>query len=448
MSRKALSHIAAAKKRFRQTLCNEKVEQIAREVKFVQRSRVITGVSVFWALIVTLGAHPTQYISDVLRTLNHREGWAIRYKPFWNRLAKGAFVQLMKRMFALLCREMTMEVLRSEKGSDVSFFSDILVDDGSSFVVANGLKKVFPGRFRKTRPAAIELHARMSLFNDQIVNVSLAPDKESERQFLAPAQSLPARSLSLRDRGYVDLEYFEALRDRKNGPAYLIVRSNDRINPTIENISGISGKLAKKWRGKKLQQLPKSFLRQGVDLDVSWSRPGNKTLSLRLVINCQEKQLRKRKSKTTKKDQRYFEKNRWIYLLTNVPSDLSPDAIGRLYRLRWQIELAFKEWKSYTNLHALQSEHPAIVEGLYGRRFAQLLLKDRLPTGRSLYMDMPCQSELPHNQGHKFFLVLLTGSNTPAVIPIYYFNYFLFLLTMLDELILDEIIVARINYSG
>ena len=50
----------------------------------------------------------------------------------------------------------------------------------------------------------------MSL-NDNLISVVLAPDKEAERQFLPPAKSLPARSLSLRDRGYIDLNYFDAL---------------------------------------------------------------------------------------------------------------------------------------------------------------------------------------------------------------------------------------------
>ncbi len=90
MPRTAASQIAQAKKRFRSTLRPDTLEAVARDTRFVQRQRVITGSSVFWALIVTVGAHATQYISDVLRTLNSREAWSIAYKPFWNRLAKAA----------------------------------------------------------------------------------------------------------------------------------------------------------------------------------------------------------------------------------------------------------------------------------------------------------------------------------------------------------------------
>lgn len=382
MPPRAASHIEQAKERFRRTLQSEALESVARETHFVQRQRVVTGASVFWSLLVTVGAHPTQYISDALRTLNAREGWSIRYKPFWNRLAKAAFPRFMKAMFERLCREMVVEVLRAEPHSEASLFSDVLLDDGSSFAVADGLKKVFPGRFTKTKPAAVELHAHMSLLGDQLVSVTVAPDKEAERQFLPPAASLPARSLSLRDRGYIDLAYFEALESRKDGPAYLICRANEKINPVVEKIQGVPRKLAKKWEGKHLQLLPKSLLRRGVDLRVNWQRAGDKTLHLRLVVRYLDPKPGKKrgrgKKRLTAKEKRYAMKNRWAFLLTNLIDQLSADAMARLYRLRWQIELAFKEWKSYANLRALQSENPSVVEGFIWASLCAALVKRAL----------------------------------------------------------------------
>lgn len=402
MPRNSGSHIGQAKARFRKTLQAENLEGVARDTHFVQRHRVITGASVFWSLVVTVGAHSTQYISDALRTLNAREGWSIRYKPFWNRLAKAAFPRFMKAIFERLCRELVVEVLRGEKDSDASFFSDVLVDDGSSFAVADGLKKVFPGRFTKIKPAAVELHAHMSLFSDQLVSVALAPDKEAERQFLPSAAALPARSLSLRDRGYIDLAYFEALEDRKSGPAYLICRANDKINPVVEKIRGVSRKSAKKWEGKPLQKLPKSLLRSGVDLLVSWQRRGDKTLHLRLVVRYLEpKSSKKRargKKRLTVKEKRYATKNRWAFLLTNLVDKFEADAIVRLYRLRWQIELAFKEWKSYANLRALQSENPSVVEGFIWASLCAALIKRalahwaQLTHGRAISVRIAAQS--------------------------------------------------------
>ena len=52
-----------------------------------------------------------------------------------------------------------------------------------SFAVVDALQDTFPGRFTTVSPAAVELHATMSLFHDQAIHVHLAPDADGERQF-------------------------------------------------------------------------------------------------------------------------------------------------------------------------------------------------------------------------------------------------------------------------
>jgi hypothetical protein len=63
-------------------------------------------------------------------------------------------------------------------------------------------------------------------------------------------------------------------------------------------------------------------------------------------------------------------------LVTNLPSEaFTLTSVRDLYRLRWQIELLFKEWKSYANLHAFQTANPSIAEGLIWASLAAALLK-------------------------------------------------------------------------
>lgn len=48
----------------------------------------------------------------------------------------------------------------------------------------------------------------------------------------------------------------------------------------------------------------------------------------------------------------------WLILLTNAPADLLPTAaVGFLYRVRWQVELIFKQWKSVLRLDVLVSDN-------------------------------------------------------------------------------------------
>lgn len=49
--------------------------------------------------------------------------------------------------------------------------------------------------------------------------------------------------------------------------------------------------------------------------------------------------------------------------------------ITHAYRLRWQVELLFKEWKSYANLHAFDTNNAAIAEGMIWAAIGAALLK-------------------------------------------------------------------------
>ena len=53
-----------------------------------------------------------------------------------------------------------------------------------------------------------------------------------------------------------------------------------------------------------------------------------------------------KKSKETKK------RNRFTVFITNIDSSkASIDDVGQIYKLRWQVELCFKHWKSIYRIH-------------------------------------------------------------------------------------------------
>src|SRR5712671_1113906 len=107
-------------------------------------------------------------------------------------------------------------------------------------------------------------------------------------------------------------------------------------------------------------------------------------LMLRLVIRRkdpeQAKAEQKRLLKDAKKrgkqpDPRSLEAAKYILLLTSLPADAFPPAdILALYRLRWQIELAFKRFKSLAGLDMLPAKKPELARAwIYARLIVAII---------------------------------------------------------------------------
>jgi hypothetical protein len=89
--------------------------------------------------------------------------------------------------------------------------------------------------------------------------------------------------------------------------------------------------------------------------------------------------------------QTWAKKNSTVFLLTNLPvSDFDGDVVGQLYRLRWQVELVFKDWKSFANLHAFQTTHRHIAEGLIWASLCAAFIKRAL----AHFAQKACGSEI------------------------------------------------------
>lgn len=107
-------------------------------------------------------------------------------------------------------------------------------------------------------------------------------------------------------------------------------------------------------------------------------------LILRLVIRRKDPEQaeaeRKRLLKDAKKrgkqpDPRSLEAAKYILLLTTLPADTFPPSdILALYRFRWQIELAFKRFKSLAGLDMLPAKKPALARAwIYARLIVAII---------------------------------------------------------------------------
>jgi hypothetical protein len=322
------------------------VNSVAAKSGFFKRLRKLTPLRAAWTFIVGMGSGTADTLADFVRLFSDLTGEHICYKPFHDRLSNASFPEFLRRLCETFMSELIGPTLHVRRGA-LKAFDDIWIQDGTSFALNDRLAKHFPGRFTRISPAAAEVHCTYSLLEGQVIGVAVAPDSQAERDFLPNPQEVSGKLLLL-DRGYVSYSYFDAL---DTHDAHYICRAKDKyISPEIvECYEGFARPSSIAGRTLGNVRLPKKT----VDLIVVGKRKGGKwqkrggNCRLRLVIFWVAKA------------------KKHVYLFTNLARrDFSPSAVASAYRLRWQIELFFKECKSYTKLTTFQTANPHIAEGL------------------------------------------------------------------------------------
>ena len=191
----------------------------------------------------------------------------------------------------------------------------------------------------------------MELLSEELDTVTLTPDTESEVHH-APAAETLRGGLFLGDRMFFIKTYLAEIIAHGG---YFIVKTKGVINPMIRQAHTREGGVIKRFQNLPLKSLKsKASKYQALDLDVAWEGE----LEARVIVTWDAKNKRPR------------------YLVSNLPRPkFTLEQICDAYRLRWQVELMFKEWKSYPSLHAFDTSKANIAEGLIWAALCAAILK-------------------------------------------------------------------------
>ncbi|GAC25238.1 MULTISPECIES: IS4 family transposase [Paraglaciecola] len=327
-----------------------KINDIGKSSGFCCRQRVVKPFELVMSLLTALGDKSVDSISDLHRYFTGLTFSDVQYKPFHNQLSKPEFRDMMKRLVAMAMGNWQQQIL----GTDVnlSMFEQIVVQDGSSFAVHDSLSDVFKGRFTTISPAAVEIHVSWDMLSSQPHAVSVSADSKAEYDYLPPAASL-GNKLFLADRGYFKLSY---LRDIHASGGFYTVRAKTTSNPLVAAAYTAKGKRLKRFKSVSLKKV-KAHIRRSEVVDMDVENPHG----YRMIASWPK------------------DKNEPTYWVTNLPrSEYPANSIIKLYGLRWQIELLFKEWKSYCNLRKFNTRKASMMEGLIWVSLLALLVKRRI----------------------------------------------------------------------
>jgi hypothetical protein len=249
-------------------------------------------------------------------------------------------------------------------------FSAINILDSSVKDLPANMVDEYPGCGGNGPQASLKVQLVFEFLYGNLKQVLFQAGRSSDRGYRAYLAEVEKESLNLLDLGYFVLDAFKEIRDQE---AYFLSRylhGTGLLTPEGERIDLLHTLQAQ--TGNK------------VDMHVLLGLKSKHRLPCRLIALRLPQEVadqRRRKAKETAKRQGRTPSKQtlalldWAIFVTNVPPEmLSLEQVALLYRVRWQIELVFKLWKSYCGFgHIAGFRSERVLTELYAKMIGIVL---------------------------------------------------------------------------
>jgi hypothetical protein len=248
----------------------------------------------------------------------------------------------------LVCQTLEKVILGTSKIKTHPIFSNIYLQDSTSISLPEILKSIFPGNISRGKKKAVaKINTIINLTHGVcshlgIISYAIPEQRLSDSIF----NFAKAGDLVIRDMGYFVLNVFEKMNERN---IYFISRLPFHIG-IYKN--GKKIKTTELFKNKKIIDT-NVFCGTGVHLPV-------RIIAIKLnPIQAAEK-IRKAKQDRNKRlnhSKEYYKNLEYLIFITNVEIEKCDSLeIAKFYRMRWQVEILFKSWKSGMNIENLIPE--------------------------------------------------------------------------------------------
>jgi hypothetical protein len=321
-----------------QTVFTTTADQAAKDSGMIQRQRTITGAGFVQTLVFGWLDDPKATLDDLEDELGvSKQGLDQRLDA----RAADCLWRVVTTATQQLCAASpeTIPLLRR--------FSSVVIDDCTSLGLPAALAQQFPGcggSDPEAGQAGLKLLVRFEVSTGQFQAIERGAARDSERTLVQRLPAIAPGSLHLADLGFFDYDELSQITQQdgfwiSRVPAMLDKEADDG---TIEGLT--------EW----LKRQPSDRIDQPVRLGMQ-KHLDCRLVALRLPRAIAQERLRELKKKLKKKGRTPSARQRvlcqWLVLITNLAANpFSLEEIFILYRVRWQIELLFKRWKSLVGL--------------------------------------------------------------------------------------------------
>jgi len=359
---------------FVHTFVAEPFRQLADQTGWRQRHGKIDPFAFIISLVFGQMSASRQTLSSQAQTLTEpvtRQALDQRFTPQAVEFLKASFAHVMAQTLDWSAAHPQAEALRSN-------FSALYLLDSSGFDCPDTLQDLFPSCGGAGSAANVKILLRYELIAGRLEPLQLLEGKRSDQgQALKAAELLRANELQLQDKGFYDAKAWQAAQQRG---AFLLMPLPHSVTLWLCPAPG---------QPEELLDLA-STLAASLQNRVAWSglllgNKGHRAGPLRLVAFRLSPESAARQRRGLRESMRTqgrtpsakaLQLAGWLLLLTNAPEEKLPAAMmSYVYRLRWQVELIFRQAKTVLRLDKTESENPHRVQSeIWARLICAVLL--------------------------------------------------------------------------
>lgn len=355
------SEVATQIKRiFHSVLLQEQLDEIAKTTKFITRQRELSSTAI--VAVLMLGCSGSQNISSLETISSYLNKWFnISMKPqsLQGRLNRKESVAFMKEVATRIMMHEANKAMHkllknhTKIASKHHLFKRILLQDSTVISLPESVSRIFKGCGGSASKAAIKCDVIIDQVSHLIVRIKYVagriPDSSLSSDII---EYLSEGDLVIRDLGYFNLDNFTSMvrKDIK-----FISRLIKKVHVYLTKDEEIHLDLI-----KYLEKLGIS----DKDIDIEVYVGKKVRIPMRLIgIKVPQEVLKARRERHKKvrkcePSEELHEWNGYTMMLTNIPKDeLNLKQILKMYKIRWQIELFFKNIKSYLHIDKLTGKN-------------------------------------------------------------------------------------------
>lgn len=388
-----MDHSEAIMQFFDENFNEKKCHDLCRQYKFIQRSSSkLKGDEFIKTMIMPsegLSIDSLKGLCKRMRKFNPEADLSAQAlcerinDPSSSKLMKGILTEILGKIHERITKSC------SKLAMGLEGFKRVLLQDSTVFSLNEQLQDIYKGTTRGNN--CVKAQVKIDLIHD--VGKGLLIDAKLFRGN-EPDQSLAGRivnfteagDLVIRDLGYFAIHAFQAI-DAKG--AYFLSRQKAGVyfylNKDDDEALDISEYLKDRKNRRKNVLDVKGYLgKEKIPIRLVMYRLTPEVINQRSRVANKHARKKGETMSTSKKLLLSF-----AVFVTNVPEDMmSAEIIGTIYRLRWEIELVFKRWKSQLEIDYLKGIHRERIDFLIWARLCTIMIME-LITG--YFKDIVCK---------------------------------------------------------